>query len=499
MTTENNDTTDYRQIRLNKLDAVRNLKINPYPSNFRKDSKAKDLLNKYADLTAGEKTEDVVIVAGRIMSIRNNGMFIDLHDDSDKIQIFSHKNNLDETQQELLKTFDLGDIIGVKGKVRCTPRGEITIDSSELTLLSKSLLTLPEKYHGLHDVETRYRQRYVDLIVNDQSKEILRKRSLIVSAFRTHLTDLDFLEVETPMLHPIPGGAIAKPFVTHHNTLDMELYLRIAPELYLKKLLVGGLSEKIFEINRCFRNEGISTRHNPEFTSIEVYQAYVGFEEMIELTENIINEIVKKINKSAIVNYEDKELHFSSPWKRASMSDLVLEKTGVNFMTIHSDEEARAAARNLDVKVENSFGWGKSLEAVFAEKVEESLIDPIHITYLPAEISPLAKICSDDPRITERFETYINGWEIANGFSELNDPIDQLNRFEQQVKARDAGDDEAHHVDEDFITALEHAMPPAGGLGIGIDRLAMILTNSASIREVIAFPTLRQKVQPQHD
>ena len=493
MNIENNDSTDYRQIRLNKLDAVKNLGIEPYPSDFRKDSKAKDLLKKYANLTAGENTDDVVTVAGRIMSMRNTGMFIDLHDDSDKIQIFSHKANLSELQQELLKTFDLGDIIGVKGKVRCTPRGEITIDSTEITLLSKALLTLPEKYHGLHDVEIRYRQRYVDLIVNDKTREILRKRSAIISALRSYLTDLDYLEVETPMLHPIPGGAIAKPFVTHHNTLDMELYLRIAPELYLKKLLVGGLSEKIFEINRCFRNEGISTRHNPEFTSIEIYQAYVSFEEMINLTENAINAIIKKVNDSSVVTYGDKALNFSSPWKRDSMSNLVLEKTGIDFMKIHSDEEAREAAGKLGVRVEKSYGWGKSLEAVFAEKVEEFLIDPIHITHLPTEISPLAKVCSHDKRITERFETYINGWEIANGFSELNDPIDQHNRFKQQDKARDAGDDEAHHIDHDFITALEYAMPPAGGLGIGLDRLVMILTNSLSIREVIAFPTLRQK------
>jgi len=493
MTIENNESTDYRQIRLNKLEAVRNLGINPYPSDFRKNSKAKDLIEKYAQLTTGEKTEDMVAVAGRIMSMRNNGLFIDLHDDSGKIQIFSHKDHLNETQLELLKTFDLGDIIGIKGKIRSTPRGELTIDSREIHLLSKSLLTLPEKYHGLHDVETRYRQRYVDLIVNDKTKEILRKRSAIISALRSYLMDLDYLEVETPMLHPIPGGAIAKPFVTHHNTLDMELYLRIAPELYLKKLLVGGLSEKIFEINRCFRNEGISTRHNPEFTSIEIYQAYVSFEEMINLTEDVINSIIAKVNHSSIVTYGDKTLNFSSPWKRASMSDLVLEKTGIDFMQINSDEEAHNIARKLGIKVEKHFGWGKILEATFAEKVEESLIDPIHITYLPTEISPLAKVCSHDPRITERFETYINGWEIANGFSELNDPIDQYERFAAQDKVRDEGDDEAHRIDQDFITALEYAMPPAGGLGIGLDRLVMILTDSLSIREVIAFPTLRPR------
>lgn len=488
---ENNDTTDYRQIRLNKIEAVKELGLDPYYSNFRKSHKAKEILKEYADLQPGDKTEDVVHVAGRIMSNRNNGLFIDLHDDTDKIQIFSHKDHLNEVQQELLKTFDLGDIIGIKGKVRCTPRGEITINAEEIYLLSKSLLTLPEKYHGLHDVETRYRQRYVDLIVNEKSRDILRKRSAIIAALREYLINLDYLEVETPMLHPIPGGAIAKPFVTHHNTLDMELYLRIAPELYLKKLLVGGLSEKIFEINRCFRNEGISTRHNPEFTSIEIYHAYVDYQEMIDLTEASVNYIVSKVSDSSIIAYGDKSINFSAPWRRETMSNLVLEKTGVDFMAIHTDEEARDTAKKLGVKIDNHYGWGKSLEAVFAEKVEDYLIDPIHVTHLPTEISPLAKACKDDARITERFETYINGWEIANGFSEINDPIDQYNRFALQDKVRESGDDEAHRIDHDFINALEHAMPPAGGLGIGLDRLVMILTDSASIREVIAFPTLR--------
>lgn len=491
--TETCDSTDYRAIRLNKLKTIRDLGVNPYPSEYKISSKAKDLHLKYQALELGEKTEDIVSIAGRIMSIRNSGMFIDLNDGSDKIQIFSHKDNLSNLQQELLENLDLGDLIGVTGIIRRTPRGELTINSNEITLLAKALLTLPEKYHGLHDVEIRYRQRYVDLIVNESSKEILKKRSLIIAALRTYLIEQDYLEVETPMLHPIPGGAIAKPFVTHHNTLDMEFYLRIAPELYLKKLIVGGLSDRIFEINRCFRNEGISTRHNPEFTSVEIYQAYVGFEAMINLTENIINNIVSKIQDSTEVTYGERTLHFNTTWKRESMSNLVLEKTGVDFMQIHSDDEAREAASKLGVKVEKSFGWGKSLEAVFAEKVEHLLIDPTHVTFLPTEISPLAKICPHDARITERFETYINGWEIANGFSELNDPIDQLERFEGQNKARESGDDEAHRIDHDFIAALEYAMPPTGGLGIGIDRLVMILTNAHSIREVIAFPTLRMK------
>lgn len=490
---QTNDSTDYRQIRLNKLQQIRDLNLDPYPSSFKVSTKAQALHKKYEMLENGEKTEDTVQVAGRVISNRNSGMFIDLYDDSGKLQIYSHKDNLDEKTLELLKLLDLGDIIGVIGKVRRTPRGEITVDSKEIHFLSKSLQTLPEKYHGLHDVEARYRQRYVDLIVNESSREILKKRSQIISAMRGFLENDGYLEVETPMLHPIPGGAIAKPFVTHHNTLDMELYLRIAPELYLKKLIVGGLSDKIFEINRCFRNEGISTRHNPEFTSVEIYRAYADFNDMIDLTEKLISSICLSICHAEEVEFGEKKLHFKSPWQRKSMSELVLEKTGVDFMKITSDQEAREAAVKLGVKIEKSFGWGKSLEAVFAEKVEEDLIDPIHITYLPTEISPLAKVCAHDARITERFETYINGWEVANGFSELNDPIDQLERFKKQVEAREQGDDEAHHIDDDFICALEYAMPPTGGLGIGIDRLVMLLTNSHSIREVIAFPTLRNK------
>ena len=490
---ENKEHTDYRQIRSNKVNTAIELGFNPYTTHFRKNAHAAELGEKYSQLQPGDKTEDIVKVGGRIMSIRNDGMFIDLHDVSGKIQIFSHKNNISPDQIELIHTFDIGDIIGVEGKVRLTPRGELTIDSINICLLSKSLLTLPEKYHGLHDVELRHRQRYIDLIVNDKSRDVLRKRSKIISNLRNFLNNQDFLEVETPMLHPIPGGAIAKPFVTHHNALDMELYLRIAPELYLKKLLVGGLSEKIYEINRCFRNEGISTRHNPEFTSIEIYHAFVDFNEMIDLTENIVNYLVSTIQEGSVVIFGDKQLNFAAPWKRASMSDLVLEKTGIDFMKIESDQEARDIAAKLGVKIEKTFGWGRILEAVFAEKVEEFLIDPIHITHLPTEISPLAKVCNHDNRITERFETYINGWEIANGFSELNDPIDQLARFTEQDKAREHGDDEAHRIDDDFITALEYAMPPAGGLGIGIDRLVMILTDSHSIREVIAFPTMRNK------
>jgi lysyl-tRNA synthetase class 2 len=485
-------TNEYLNVRLNKLAQIKSQGHEIYPSSYHKTHYAKNITEKYQHLEPSTHTEDEVRVAGRIMAMRNNGMFIDLHDETGKIQVFSHKNNLSQTQLELLLNLDLGDFIGVKGIIRCTPRGELTVDSYEITFLCKALLTLPEKYHGLHDVETRYRQRYVDLIVNEKSREILRARSKIIASMRNYLTSHDFLEVETPMLHPIAGGAIAKPFVTHHNSLDMQLYLRIAPELYLKKLIVGGLAEKIFEINRCFRNEGISTRHNPEFTSVEIYQAYVDFKAMIQLTEAIVQYIVNALHNTLEINFNDTLIDFST-WECKSMAQLVLEHTGVNFIALKSDDEAKQAAKTLNVKVANNFGWGKILEAVFAEKVEPHLVQPIHITHLPTEISPLAKVCAHDGRLTERFESYVNGWEIANGFSELNDPLDQLARFEAQVALKDQGDEEAHDLDQDFITSLEYGMPPTGGLGIGIDRLVMLLTNSLSIREVIAFPTLRSK------
>lgn len=487
------ENNEYLQIRLEKLANIKKLGYHPYPSSFDKKNCASEIITNYKHLNPGDVTEDTVSVAGRILAIRNDGMFIDLHDDSGKIQIFSHKNQLNEKQLELLKNLDLGDIIGIKGIVRSTPRGELTINSTEVTFLTKALLTLPEKYHGLSDVETRYRQRYVDLIINESTRETLRKRSQIIAEMRFYLVEEGYLEVETPMLHPIAGGAIAKPFETHHNSLDMKLFLRIAPELYLKKLIVGGLSEKIFEINRCFRNEGISTRHNPEFTSIEIYRAYVDFESMIELTEQIVTHLVMKIHGKMIIDFADKQLNFNRKWDRKSMSSLVMEATNIDFMKINSDEEARKAAEKLEVSVAPNFGWGKVLEAIFAEKVEPNLINPTHVTHLPAEISPLAKICDEDPRITQRFETYINGWEVANGFSELNDPIDQLGRFKDQMALKEQGDEEAHAIDNDFIRSLEYAMPPTGGLGIGIDRLVMLLTNSQSIREVIAFPTMRFK------
>lgn len=479
--------------RLSKRTQIAEKGIELYPSSFKRNSYSTLLIERYAELAAGEQTQDSVSLAGRIRAIRNSGLFIDLDDGYGRIQLFCHKDFLEDTSQDLLKLLDIGDIIGCEGLVRRTPRGELSVNIKSLTLLSKTLRPLPEKYHGLQDIETRSRQRYLDLIMNPESKAIFRNRAEIIRHIRSFLHDKGFLEVETPMLHPIPGGATARPFSTHHNTLDMTLYLRIAPELYLKKLIVGGLSDKVFEINRNFRNEGISPRHNPEFTMLELYEAYADYHQIKTLLEDLITHVVSRVHGSTHITYGDHVLKFDQPWRSATMIELVLETTGIDFSKIETDEEARQKALDAGVKVSASDGWGKSLVAVFEEKVESTLIQPTHVLDFPLETSPLAKVHPRDPRLTERFETYINGWEIANAFSELNDPIEQYKRFSAQVEAKERGDEEAHSMDEDFITALEYGLPPTGGLGIGIDRFVMLLTNAHNIREVIAFPTHRQK------
>lgn len=483
----------YRDTRLQKTEELRSMGVNPYPYKFNKTHDAAELQKKYEGLETGQETQDEVRVAGRVMSIRNSGMFIDLLDTTGRIQIFSHKDNLNESQQAVIKLLDLGDIIGVSGLVRRTPRGELTINASDVQVLCKSLQTLPEKYHGLHDVEMRYRQRYVDLIMNEDTRLTLRNRFKIIQALREFLLKQGFLEVETPMLHVIPGGAAAKPFETHHNALDMELFLRIAPELFLKRLVVGGLAERVFEINRSFRNEGISTRHNPEFTMMELYQAYADYNDMMDLTEAIFEYVAQTVFGATTFNFEGKEISFKRPWVRKSMTDLVKEHTGVDFLGIHDLSEAQKAAKGLGVDIKDANSWGKVVLAVFEDKVEHTLVQPTHVIDLPLDISPLAKVHREDPRLTERFESFINAWEVANAFSELTDPVDQRARLEAQVADREAGDEEAHYLDEDFINALEYGLPPTGGLGIGIDRMAMLMTDSASIRDVIAFPTMRKK------
>ncbi|MBP7211683.1 lysine--tRNA ligase [bacterium] len=481
-----------RQARIQKLTDLADKGINPYPYSYNKTANAQELQDKYKDLPAGEETEDEYAVAGRIMAMRNTGMFIDLMDASGKIQIFCHKEFMDIDKVKTLKLIDIGDIVGFKGTIRRTPRGELSIKATDYTLLSKALLSLPEKFHGLTDVETRHRQRYIDLIVNESSRDTLRKRSLIIQKIRQYLTERGFLEVETPMLHPQAGGANAKPFITHHNALDMDMFLRIAPELYLKRLMVGGLSEKIFEINRSFRNEGLDLRHNPEFTMMELYQAYVDYNDMMTLEENLVSSIAQEVLGTMKITYDGKEIDLTPPWDRKTMIGAIEEYTGIDFNTYITPAEASKKALEIGVEVEEGDNWGQILDKIFEEKVEPKLIQPVHIIDYPREISPLAKVHRDNERLTERFETRINGWEIANAFSELTDPIDQRARFEAQARAKAAGDEEACDIDEDFINALEYGMPPTGGMGIGIDRVVMLLTDSQSIREVIAFPTMKK-------
>ena len=465
--------------------------VNAYPYKYDVTHQAGELQKKYAELAIGAMTTDAVSVAGRVMSNRNSGMFIDLKDSTGKIQIFSHKDHLSPEELEKMSYYDLGDIIGVTGVVRRTPRGELTVNTTKVEMLAKSIRPLPEKYHGIHDVELKYRKRYLDLIMSDESRETFRKRSQIVSFIRQILLGENFMEVETPMLHPIAGGANAKPFLTHHNALDMRLYLRIAPELYLKRLVIGGF-DRVFEINRCFRNEGISVKHNPEFTSVEIYQAYADYTDMMGLTERIIEGAVRLTHGGATkVKFGEHEIDFKAPWPRKPMAALVKEKSGIDFMSILDAGHAAIAAEKAGVSIKPGSSWGEIVEAVFADKVEGALIQPVHVTDLPKDISPLAKVHRSNAILTERFETYVNAWEIANAFSELTDPFDQQDRFRKQAEARERGNEEAQMPDEDFIEALEYGLPPTGGLGIGIDRLVMLLTDSQSIRDVIAFPTLR--------
>jgi lysyl-tRNA synthetase, class II len=489
-----NDTEDpLRAVRIGKLESLRAQGIDPYPYGFPRDQEAAALERHYAGLPAGAETGDRVRVAGRIRAIRNSGMFIDLHDASGKVQIFCHRDNLPPEGLAVLRLLDIGDLIGVEGLVRRTSRGELTVNAYTVAVLAKALRPLPEKYHGLADVELRYRQRYLDLIMNQESRETLRRRSRVVAAIRSHLVERGYLEVETPMLHTIPGGASAKPFVTHHNALDIDLYLRVAPELHLKRLLVGGLADKLFEINRNFRNEGISPRHNPEFTMLELYEAYVDYTAMMRLTEELVTSVAETVLGTLRINYGGTVIDLSPPWPRRSMAELVHVATGVDFHAFADAETARPAAAALGATLTGSENWGQALEAAFAARVEDTLIQPIHVTGFPRDISPLAKADRADPRLAERFETYIYGWEIANAFSELTDPQDQRARFAAQMRARAAGDEEAQPLDEDYVAALEYGLPPCGGLGIGIDRLVMLLTDSPSIRDVIAFPTLRPR------
>ena len=485
------DENPLRAAKLRKLAVIEEAGGNAFPHKFHRTHKAGELQEKYEGLEIGSETTDIVRVAGRIMALRNNGMFIDLHDASGKIQIFSHKDNTPEADLAKLETLDLGDIIGIEGTIRRTPRGELSIRSKEITLLTKSFLPLPEKYHGLSNIEQRYRQRYVDLIVNDDARSVLRARSKIVSSIRNFMDNMGALEVETPTLHPILGGASAKPFTTHYNAVDSLFYLRVAPELYLKRLIVGGFADAVYEIGKNFRNEGVSVKHNPEFTSIEGYHAYMDYNDIMTLIEDLVKFVVQALHGTFEVQYGEHLIDFGKPWLRRSMTDLVKDVTGVDFLAINSAEEALQAAAKIGVKLDPKLNWGQIVEAVFGERVEHTLIQPTHVTDHPFEISPLSKNHQTEPRLVERFESFVNGWEIANAFTELNDPRVQRERFEAQVSQREAGDDEAQMLDEDFITALEYGLPPTGGWGMGVDRLVMLLTNSSNIRDVILFPTLK--------
>jgi len=439
-----------------------------------------------------ELENQVVSVAGRIMSRRGHGKvsFIDIQDSEGRIQIFAKLDALGEEEYKELDLLDLGDIIGVTGEVFKTKAGEISVRADKILLMTKSLQILPEKFHGLKDTDLRYRQRYTDLIVNPEVKDTFILRTKIIKAVREYLDERGFLEVDTPIISSIAGGANARPFETHHNTLDLDMYLRIANELYLKRLIVGGF-EKVYEMGKMFRNEGMDTRHNPEFTNIELYQAYVDYEEMMRLTENLFAFVAEKTLGTTVINYQGKEINLTPPWKRLDMADAVKEYTGVDFATINTDEEANSIAKAKGLELKPGMTRGHIISEMFEAFCEEHLVQPTFITGHPVEISPLAKRNPEDPRKTNRFEAFMNTWELANAFSELNDPIDQRERFEAQVKQKETGDDEAHPMDTDFINAIEVGLPPTGGLGIGIDRMIMILTNQPSIRDVILFPTMK--------
>lgn len=483
---------DERAHRLSKRAAIMEAGGNPYPEHSEVTAHVVDIEAKYADLEAGEDTDDVVSIGGRIMAKRGQGKiaFVVVRDTTAEIQLFCRINEMREEDWALLQDLDLGDIINVTGVIVRTKRGQLSIAPKRLTLLSKAVRPLPEKFHGLSDKETRYRQRYVDLIMNDDVRDTFRKRSAIVSAFRRYMEDNGYMEVETPILQTIQGGATAKPFITHFNALNQECYLRIATELHLKRLLVGGY-ERVFEIGRIFRNEGMDQTHNPEFTTMEAYRAYSDLEGMKELAEGVIKAAAKAVGLEGAIVYQDQEIDLFGEWPSRSMTEIVSEVMGRELNLDTPIEELRAAAAECGIDVNPAWGAGKLIAEIYDEKGEESLINPTFVCDYPVEVSPLAKRREDDPRLTHRFELVIAGHEYANAFSELNDPVDQAERFAKQMEEKAGGDDEAMEYDEDYVRALEYGMPPAGGIGIGIDRVVMLLTNSASIRDVLLFPHMR--------
>ena len=485
------DMNELMKVRRDKLAAFEAKGVAPFGHRFEVSHHAKDVLEQFGHLEGEEESSEEITIAGRLMAIRGHGKasFSVLMDRSGRIQIYFKLDVLGEEKYSQFKLLDIGDIIGVKGHVFRTRRGEITVRVDDFDMLSKSLRPLPEKFHGLTDTEIRYRQRYVDLIMNPEVMNTFVARTNIMKSIREYLDERDYIEVETPVLGTIAGGAAARPFITHHNTLDLDMYLRIATELNLKRLIVGGM-ERVYEMGRVFRNEGMDVRHNPEFTTIELYQAYADYTDLMDITEGLVLNAANKVLGTTEFDYQGTHIDLANV-KRISMNDAVKEATGKDFLSCQTVEEARAMATEIGVPYEERFGIGGILNAAFEEKVEETLMQPTFITGHPTEISPLAKRNPENPMITDRFEFFIYGRELANGFTELNDPIDQEGRFLDQLKQREAGDDEAHEMDRDFITALEYGLPPTGGLGIGIDRLVMFLTDSASIRDVLLFPTMK--------
>ncbi len=478
------------RVRREKLAKLREAGKDPFKiTKFNPTHKSITILNEFESLENQE-----VVIAGRIMTKRVMGKasFAHILDSEGQIQIFVQINELGKEAYDEFKAMDIGDIIGVKGIVFRTKKGEISVKTKEITLLSKSLQPLPEKWHGLKDTDLRYRHRHVDLIVNPDVKKAFIIRSKVIQGIRNYLDTRGFLEVDTPILHNTAGGASARPFITHHNTLNMDMYLRIATELHLKRLIIGGF-DKVYEMGRIFRNEGMSIKHNPEFTTIELYQAYADYEDMMDLTEDMIATVAKDVLGTTQIEYQGQPVDLTPPWNRMTMVEAVKKYTGIDFDSFTETEEAVKALKEIGIDMDKPVTWGEALNIAFEEKVEDKLIQPTFIINYPVEISPLAKRMDEDPRLTYRFELFITGRELANAFSELNDPIDQKERFIEQAKQRAAGDEEAHMMDEDFVNALEIGMPPTGGLGIGIDRLIMLLTDSYSIRDVILFPTMKPR------
>lgn len=482
---------DQMLVRREKLDHLRGEGMDPFGHRFPASHYSLDIKDAFEDLEGQDVT-----IAGRIMTIRGHGKvaFMEIADGKGSIQIYVRKDDLGEEAFHLLKLLDIGDIIGVDGQVFRTQRGEISVHVKAWQILAKSLRPLPEKFHGLKDTELRYRQRYLDLIVNPTVKDVFVKRSRIIGAIRRYLDEQGYLEVETPTLHTLAGGAAARPFITHHNTLDMDMYLRIALELHLKRLIVGGI-DKVYEIGRVFRNEGISVKHNPEFTMLELYEAFADYTDMMDLVENLFDKVARQVLGTAHITYQGQAIDLTPPWRRLTMVEAVKTYTGIDYYDYDKVDAMRTAVENLDLAPPADLTRGQLLNFLFEEKVEAELVNPTIIMDYPIDISPLAKRTAKDPNFTYRFEGFITGREMCNAFSELNDPVDQRQRFEEQMRLKAAGDEEAHPLDEDYLRAMEYGLPPTGGIGVGIDRLVMLLTDSASIRDILLFPTMRQRCE----